>query len=1101
MNELQANQALVLQQAIAALEAQRATLGDAVVEASLVALRAQLAQIESASQQRSEAIAPRLMTCLVVNLVTRDKDPSRGLKILDHGFNLVAETARVYSGTVQGVRGNYLVALFSGGADDPVRAAHAALEMRQKLLEFSIEREKAGHGSITFRAGLNIGTVAPGISVPKGETGTIDVAGVLSQYAPPNAILISQQVHAYLTDGFNFQTSASVEIGRKRIPTYRLIDARAAPQLQQRRGVSLQAPFLGRSNEMRTILKQIEQFGEGQGGVIVVAGESGLGKTRLVTEVRRAAPMIQWLDAHCQVAPVKLIYGAWNDLLLRLIDAGPIGSAREIDKKLRDWLSERNITADCYPFLANGLGLAPIDDTDPERIARQTAEAWRALLSTVVGQHPTVIVFEEAEAMDSSSLDLFEKLVESFQAYPVVWMLVTQPLYNQPAAAMITRMARQLGSRYTYLGLEPMGDEDSLALLYAVLGVQDLPDPLQAGILERARGNPLFLEQIVRALIDRRGLVVDPQGRWSVTAAALQEHMPWSLKDLIHQRVRTLPGDAQELLQLIAVTGDALLPGVLRTLPSTSNLEGLLNLLRDAGLLDEAPEYCHPALRDMIYQAIAKTQRAAMHRQVTAALAANCELGGPWLAVRAFHMDKGAQTQSALSTYEEAKIWAYGNNALAEASDIIGAMLELLHERDTPEQVASLLVEQQDILYQLDPNDSRCKRLLERAYELWSSLGDSSEAAAVLLRMAIQQAETPQEDAYYRDAQSLLERDDPRHPMLPSVYLRRALYAANQGPAGQTTQTCNELFERARTLALQLQDVDTLAHIHFEMGLYLRNHHQLAEALAAFQQALSYFSQLEQSLPDERILTCNYLADLYYHLGQPADGEYFAVEAVSEAPRGSDMIQVLPYVTLSECYAAQARWQDAIRAIDEAPASLAPPELPPSFWLGRWQFESGDTLAGLETMRESLPTENLECMMLFIDYLLEAGFAEEASIRLHQLVKQGRFNDPNTTVPAQAFYDRLRGRLAAASKDYSRAVSLLDRAMRQFDRESFVLLGASTRRAYAVALLGRCGAGDEQAARSLVEESITLCKRLSIHAESRRLQDALRAHWPDQNRR
>jgi hypothetical protein len=132
---------------------------------------------------------------------------------------------------------------------------------------------------------------------------------------------------------------------------------------------------------------------------------------------------------------------------------------------------------------------------------------------------------------------------------------------------------------------------------------------------------------------------------------------------------------------------------------------------------------------------------------------------------------------------------------------------------------------------------------------------------------------------------------------------------------------------------------------------------------------------------------------------------------------------------------------------------------------------------------------------------LEASFAEEASIRLHQLVKQGRFNDPNTTIPAQAFYDRLRGRLAAASKDYSRAVSLLDRAMRQFDRETFVLLGISTRRVYAVALMGRCGAGDEQSARSLIEESISQCKRLSIHAESRRLQDALRAHWPDQNRR
>jgi class 3 adenylate cyclase/tetratricopeptide (TPR) repeat protein len=1097
MNELSSNQAEVLKQAIAALESQRSTLGDAVVEASLVALRAQLAQVEAALQRREEGRSPRLMTCLVANLITRDKDPSRGLKVLDHGFSLVAETVRLYGGTVQGVRGNYLVALFSGGADDPARAAHAALEMHQQILDFSTEREKSGHGGITFRAGLNIGTLEPGTAQPKGETGTVDIAGVLSQYAPPNTILVSQQIRTYLNDGFTFQTGAIVELGQKRIQTYRLVDARKASQIQ-RRGVSLEIPFLGRHNEMRTILRQIEQFSEG--GVIVLTGESGLGKTRLVEEVRAAAPVIQWLDVRCNIAPVKMIYGAWVDLLLRLVGADPCSSQRNIEKALRDWLNARGIAADCYPFLANQIGLAPLDDSDPERIARQTVEAWQVLLSEVVHNRPTVIVFEEAQALDSSSLELLESLVDSFQRFPLVWILVTQPLYNQPAAATVSKLSKKLSlSRYMYLGLEPIEDDDSLALLHAVLDVDELPDPLQAGILERAKGNPLFLQHIIRALIDRRGLVADPQGHWGVTAAALQEHMPWTLRELVSQRVRSLPGDAQELLHLIAVAGDPLVPGVLKSLASAPN-PGLFETLRDSGFLGKDLELCHPALREIIYQAIPKAQRAALHRQVAAALVAESELGGPWLTIRAYHMDKGAQTQGALGVYEEAKAWAYRNHALNEVSESIGAILELLNERDSPEQVASLLVEQQDVLYQLNPEDSRCKVLLERAYELWMNLGDIAEAAAVLLRMAIQHTGTTQEDAYYRDAQSLLERDNPKHPMLPSVYLRRALYAANHHAAGQG-QNCDELFERARSLAKQLHDIETLAHIHFEMGLYLRNNQQLTEALAAFQQALSYFSQLDEPPPDEQILTCNYLADLYYHLGQPADGEYFAVEAVNSAPRGSDMVQVLPYITLSECCAAQARWQEAIRAVEDAPESLAPPELPPRFWLGRWQFESGDMLGGLETMREALPTQNLECMMLFIDYLLEGNFAEEASIRLHQLVKQGKFNDNSTTMPTQAFYDRLRGRLAAASKDYSRAVSLLDRAMHQFDQDSFVLLGISTRRAYITALLGRCQNGDQQAARALMDESLSLCKKLSIHAEHRRLQDTLRAHWPEQGRR
>ncbi|HLY27235.1 MAG TPA: hypothetical protein VKQ72_12895, partial [Aggregatilineales bacterium] len=311
-------------------------------------------------------------------------------------------------------------------------------------------------------------------------------------------------------------------------------------------------------------------------------------------------------------------------------------------------------------------------------------------------------------------------------------------------------------------------------------------------------------------------------------------------------------------------------------------------------------------------------------------------------------------------------------------------------------------------------------------------------------------------------------------------------------------RSAEELFERARALALQLQAVDTLAQIHFEMGLYLRDHHQLTEALAAFQQALSYFSQLNMPWADESVLTCNYLADVYCHLGQPAKGEYFALEAVAGASRASNIIQPLPYVTLSECYAAQAHWPEALRAINDAPEDYASSDMPLRFWLGRWTFDGGNALIGLEIMREAVPPENVECMMWFIDYLLEGNFTEEATIRLHQMVKLGRFNEEiRSALPIQAFYDRLRGRLAAANKDFARAISLLDRAAHQFTREGYVLLSVSTRRVYAEALLARCSPGDEQAARSLLEEAIAACKKLTLHAENRRLQTVLRAHWPD----
>src|SRR5260221_4683770 len=966
--------------------------------------------------------------------------------------------------------------------------------MRQSIQEYGTELEQGGHGSISLRAGLNIGMLKldlpAGIAI--GNTSAIQIADTLAQSAAPNSILLTQQMHTYLADTFQLERGTSVDVANKFIYTF-LLDSSQQPAEIQSRSALPDMPFVGRSDTIRLILGQLEQFNTGS--VIVISGETGLGKSRILREVHHAAPMLQWLMGDCESSGIKPVYAAWNDLLLTLTGLTLTSTKRECEQRLSEWLNERSISSEFYPILAHQLGVVPLPERTPESIARQISEAWQSILTTLARQRPTVIVFDEVHAMDSSSLNLLEKLVETLQNVPIMWMLLMQPLYNQTAASALMRLGRLAEPNFNYLSLEPLNEDQMRSLLYSLLRVKSLADPLENGILDRVQGNPLFLQHIVELLIEKRGLVSDTKGNWSATAAALQDFMPTAVREVLSLRIKLLPEDAQQLLEAIGVAGNTLFPVLFKLLPTT--LSGALALLQNAGLVDSTPNLIHPLVRESVYQLIPQQQRAAIHLQVAAAMTQFCELGGPWLAVRAYHMDKGLQTQGALAAYREAKEWGYAHNALGQVSEIIGAMLEFLDERDNPEQVASLLVEKQDTLYGLNPDDPRCKILLDRAYALWTELGKTSEAAGALLRMAAHHAGTRQEDHYYREAQNLLERENPRHDMLPSVYLRRALCLADQSWRN-SARRAEELFEKARALALQLQDIETLAQIHFEMGTYLRDHHQLTEALAAFQQALSYYGQLPQAPQDERMLTCNYLADLLYHMGQPAKGEYYALEAVAAAPRTSDMIQVLPYVTLSESYAAQAIWPEALQAINGAPIQLAPPEMPLRFWEGRWTFEQGDMLEGLEIMRESVPTENVECMLLFIDYLLDGEFVEEASIRLHQLVKQLRLNEENdTAVLTQAFQDRLRGKLAAANKDFARAVSLMDKAMHQFSREGYVLLNISTRRAYANILLARCRPGDEEAARELLDQSLAMCKKLSIHAEYRRLQSAIRAHWTD----
>src|SRR5262249_32674389 len=143
-------------------------------------------------------------------------------------------------------------------------------------------------------------------SAVNGDAATVNVALALAQAALTNTILISQQIYTYLTDNFIVEIAAPVEVAQKRIPTFQLGAARQTGQVQLPDTLP-ELPSLGGDVAIRTLWRQIEQFSAGS--VIVVSGEPGLGKSRLVNETRQAAPMLQWLTVYCESMPIKPIYG------------------------------------------------------------------------------------------------------------------------------------------------------------------------------------------------------------------------------------------------------------------------------------------------------------------------------------------------------------------------------------------------------------------------------------------------------------------------------------------------------------------------------------------------------------------------------------------------------------------------------------------------------------------------------------------------------------------------------------------------------------------------------------------------------------------------
>jgi tetratricopeptide (TPR) repeat protein len=841
--------------------------------------------------------------------------------------------------------------------------------------------------------------------------------------------------------------------------------------------------FVGRADYLNEVLHRIENLGGGGGGILTIAGEPGVGKSRLLEEARRAARMVSWHTARCRPSQATLPLGAWNDLLLAIIGASPLDSAASIEQHLREWLEEREL-GDHLRVLTMQIGLESAEGISAYRFGSLVADAWRAILGWIVRGRPAVIVLDEAHLMDELSLGLFEALVMDVQEQPLLWVLLMQPsFYGQAGEQMLTRQSQRLGDAFGYIGLPPLEEADIRLMVRGLLG-HAMPATFEETFAQQVHGNPMMALHALRYLIEKRTLTRDARGNWQVAVLAMRERLPDGMEVLLERRLSLLPAETRAILNLAAVAGNALLPGIIDASAALNRVEAM-KLLRTIDYLDDANQFPSSALRLVIVHLLDPKDCQEINQQIATTLEQRMQLGGSWQALYAYHLGDANQKQKALRLYAEAKNWAYERGALQDVSEILNAMLEQLDRNENPDQYARLLVEQQDLLVQQNDDPERSLALLREAYDLWMKVENVAEAADTMLRAAAFHKGTPKELECYRDAEKLLERADKRHTMLPKVYLRESLYFMSIGKDAEA----EDLFERARKLANQIPDYAALAEINFETGRVLRDNRRLKEAYQRFNQALGHYSQLPGAYIDQQILTRNYLGDYYNHTGHPQDGEYYLLEATTASVHGSDLVRLQPFITLSECYALQARFSEALDILSSAPSELDSPDMPIQFWVGRWQFELNDHLDGLERMRATLPEENLECLFLFIDYLLEAGNTDEARMRLTRLLRQNRIRDYHSAFPVVAYQHRLQGRLAAAEKQYATALPELRNATQAFDSEGFTTFAISTRRIAAQALLDRGTVDDRNQVRRIIDQQLTVIRnqKYTINGEIARL--------------
>jgi adenylate cyclase len=556
-------------------------------------------------------------------------------------FATMAQAISRYDGFIEKFVGDAVMAVFGAPRaheDDPVRALQAALDMLEGVERLGSQWAPRLGRTVTLHIGVHSGPVVAGSlgSVAGGSyavTGdTVNTAARLLTAAEPGTVLVSDATRALAWHRFDFEPAAEVALRGKSqaVRVHRLAGVRG--EAQSARGladIGLVAPLVGRDEEIGRMLAAFGRALQGRAQVVIVSGEAGSGKSRLLAEWfrrleadgRLASTAVRRATCSSLGEPAYGIFGTLFREAYRVEESDSLEVARgKLQQGLRE-LGAASDEADAVTQVLHyllGIQQAQPPDIDPEQLQRQITLAARALIERRLAQQPLVCVVDDLQWADAASIDLLSEVIEQLAEMPLLLLLSQRPS---------TRVLRTGRAEATQVELGPLGDEDTSALADHLLGTA-ARDDLQAVrdlVVARAGGNPLFVEEIVRSLADR-GLLVRRNDRWECAAGCDAVDVPPTLYGLLLSRVDGLENDERRALQEAAVLGTEFDDALLRAMATEPRAIGAsLDLLAAGGLVRRAGNrwrFVQALLHEVVYQNLLLARRTELHQRAGRALEA-----------------------------------------------------------------------------------------------------------------------------------------------------------------------------------------------------------------------------------------------------------------------------------------------------------------------------------------------------------------------------------------------------------------------------------------------------------------------------------------------
>ena len=685
-----------------------------------------------------------------------ERDPEDARAMLDPVLERMMAAVHRYEGTVNQVMGDGIMALFGAPIaheDHAVRACYAALAMQTAIRRYSEDLRRTQGLEVQIRVGLNSGGVvvrAIGNDLHMDYTAvgqTTHLAARMEQLALPGTIRLPVETWR-LAEGF-IEVKALGPVPVKGlaepVAVFELVGATAVRGRVHATAARGLTRFVGRQTEVDVLHQALARAGAGHGQIVAMVGEPGVGKSRLVYEFVHAHDLREW----CVLESASVSYGKATpyvpviDLLKRYSRVDDGDDTRTIRAKLTGQVLTLDDTLqDALPALLALMDALPEDSPflslDPPQRRQRTLDALKRVLLRESQVQPLLLVCEDLHWIDSETQALLDSLVESLPTARILLLVNYRPEY-----------LHGWGSKtyYTQLRLDPLPPTSAAEFLRVLLGDDASFAPLHRVLIERTEGNPFFLEESVRTLVEIGVLVGEP-GAYRLAKALPTIQVPTTVHAVLAARIDRLPAEDKRLLQTAAVIGTEVPVPLLQAIaeqPEADLHRGLAHLqaaefLYETRLFpDREYTFKHALTHEVAYGSLLQERRRTLHARIVEAIE---RLSPDHLTDQierlAHHALRGEAWGKAVTYLRQAGAKAFARSAnreaLASFEQALTALTHLPETRETREQAIDVRFELHNTLFPL-AEFGRIEGYLRDAETLARTLDDQRRLGWVLTYM------------------------------------------------------------------------------------------------------------------------------------------------------------------------------------------------------------------------------------------------------------------------------------------------------------------------------------------------------------------------------